>query len=141
MNQIGYVSNVDNGIAHLEVRRASACGDKCGSCGGGCSVPITKVKVKNTLRAEKGDLVEVKVQTRFILKSAFLVYIMPLIMMIAGIALGISVFQSIGIENYESLGFVVGLILLGVSFFILRVLDKKIKENNKIEFEMVKIIS
>lgn len=140
MNQVGYVSGVENGMVQVEVRRVSACGDKCGSCGGGCSVPMTRVKMKNTLGVEKGDLVEVNMDTNTVLKFAFLVYIIPLVMMIAGIAVGINVFRTAGIANYESYGFLTGLVLLAASFFILKLIDKKVKENDSIKFQMVKII-
>ncbi|MTI47776.1 SoxR reducing system RseC family protein [Sporosalibacterium faouarense] len=140
MNQLGYVTKVDNGIAHLEVRRVSACGDKCGSCGGGCNVPATKVKIKNSLGAEKGDMVEVEMQTDFVLKSAFLVYIMPLILMVGGIIGGINLFENLGIDNYEALGFASGILLLGVSYFILRIIDKSVNKSDRIHFKMVKIL-
>lgn len=140
MNQIAYVSKIENDIAHLEVRRSSACGDKCSSCGGSCDIPVTRVRMKNTLKAEQGDLVEVKMETKFVLKSAFIVYIIPLVLMISGIIIGISIFESIGIGNPEAMGLLAGVILLAVSYFILRSIDKKIKNGNKIKFELVKII-
>ncbi len=141
MKQIGYVRDTINGMADVEVRRASACGDNCASCGGGCSVPVTRVRIKNSLGAEKGDLVEVKLQTKFVMQFAFIVYIIPLVMLIAGTAFGISIFKSMGIINYESLGFLTGLVLLGVSFIFLRQVDKRIKNSDRLKFEMVRIIS
>ena len=140
MNQVGYVRKIDNSMAILEVRRVSSCGDNCSSCGSSCDIPSTKVKVKNTLMAKEGDFVEVKMKTNVILQSAFLVYIMPLIMMIVGISFGISIFKNMGISSYESLGFLMGIIALIISFFILRIIDKKIRNSSKLEFQMIRII-
>ncbi len=140
MNQVGYVSEIQDEIAQVNVRRISACGDKCGSCGGGCSVPMARVKMKNTLGAEKGDLVEVKINTNTVLKFAFLVYVIPLLMMIAGIAVGINIFKALEVADYETYGFLIGLVLLAASFLILKLIDKRVKQNESIKFEMVKII-
>ncbi|RKD34640.1 SoxR reducing system RseC family protein [Thermohalobacter berrensis] len=141
MNQIGYIVSTKGNIAEVDIRRSSACGDKCGSCSGGCNAPKIRVKMKNTLGAEKGDLVEIKTKTNVVLKSAFIVYVVPLIIMILSIFAGINGFKSLGFSNYESLGFLTGLFSLGLSYIILKNIDKKIKEKNSLNFEMVKIIN
>ncbi|KGG81500.1 positive regulator of sigma(E),RseC/MucC [Caloranaerobacter azorensis H53214] len=140
MDQIGFVSRIEGDRAEVIVRRVSSCGDKCTSCKGGCSVPGIKTTIKNTLGAKPGDYVEIRMNTSIVLKSAFLVYVLPLILMIFGISLSIYLFKNMGYSNYENLGFIAGLLFLGFSFIILRLYDKKIKKNENYKFEMVRIL-
>ncbi|SHH90624.1 positive regulator of sigma(E), RseC/MucC [Caloranaerobacter azorensis DSM 13643] len=140
MDQIGFVSRIEGDRAEVIVRRVSSCGDKCTSCKGGCSVPGIKTTIKNTLGAKPGDYVEIRMNTSIVLKSAFLVYVLPLILMIFGISLSIYLFKNMGYNNYENLGFIAGLLFLGFSFIILRLYDKKIKKNENYKFEMVRIL-
>ncbi|MGF7057320.1 SoxR reducing system RseC family protein [Brassicibacter mesophilus] len=141
MDQVGYITSINGNIAEISIKRSSSCGDKCGSCKGGCSVQGISVKSKNTLGAKVGDYVEIRTQTNIVLKSAFIVYILPLIMLIIGVFIGITVFEKLGFENYESLGFIVGLIFLSISYFVLKSIDKRIKNKNQINFEIVNIVN
>ncbi|EOD00650.1 SoxR reducing system RseC family protein [Caldisalinibacter kiritimatiensis] len=140
MEQVGFVSKVEGNKATVIVRRVTSCGDSCSTCSGSCSVPGLTVDIDNTIGAKKGDYVEVRTRTKTILKSAFLVYIIPLVLMVVGIALGIYVFKGLGFDNYESIGLLTGLVALGISYVILRIVDNKIKRNNSIDFEMVRIL-
>ena len=141
MDQVGYITNINGDIAEISVKRSSSCGDKCSSCKGGCSVQGMSIKSKNTLGAKVGDYVEIRTQTNIVLKSAFIVYVLPLVMLIIGVFIGITIFANLGYNNYESLGFVVGLIFLGMSYILLKVIDKRIKDKNQINFEIVNIIN
>lgn len=141
MEQIGYVSGLDGEYAFVDVRRVSACGDKCGSCGGGCSVPSMRIRIKNTLEAKVGDSVEVKMETKTVLNSALIAYVIPLIAMILGIIIGVHMFKIIGSNNYELYGFAIGLVFLGLSYVLLRVIDSKTKDSNKINFQMIKKVN
>ncbi|QIB26520.1 SoxR reducing system RseC family protein [Caloranaerobacter azorensis] len=140
MDQIGFVSRIEGDRAEVIVRRVSSCGDKCTSCKGGCSVPGIKTTIKNTLGAKPGDYVEIRMNTSIVLKSAFLVYVLPLILMIFGISLSMYLFKNMGYSNYENIGFVAGLLFLGFSFIALKLYDKKIKKNENYKFEMVRIL-
>ncbi|MBS4534226.1 SoxR reducing system RseC family protein [Clostridium sp. D2Q-14] len=140
MDQIGYVVNIKDEIAVVDIRRTSACGEKCSSCGGGCNVPAMRVNIKNTIGAKVGNFVEVEMKTKSLMKSAFIAYIVPLIMLIVGIAGGIYVFRSIGFSDYESLGFLSGLVFLVISYFILRFIDNTIKNKNSAELKIVKVL-
>ena len=141
MDQIGYITSINGDIAEISIKRSSSCGDKCGSCKGGCSVQGMSVKTKNTLGAKVGDYVEIRTQTSIVLKSAFLVYVLPLIMLIMGVLIGVTIFEKLGYVNYESLGFILGLVFLGLSYVVLKSMDKRFKDKNKIDFEIVNIVN
>ncbi len=141
MEQIGFVVNTREDMAKVIVGRASACGENCASCGSSCNMQEVSLEIKNTLGAKPGDYVELKAQTSQILKSAVIVYLFPLLAMILGIISGIKIFKSAGYSNYETYGFVVGLVFLGLSYIILKAVDKKVKKNNKVIIEMTRIIN
>lgn len=141
MYQLGYITEIKGNVAEVEVKRVSACGGNCSSCGGSCSAPSMKISIKNTLNAKKGDYVEISVKTNKIIFSAFIVYVIPLINMVIGIIAGTKIFSNISNTNGEMFGFLIGLIFLVLSFFILKRIDNKMKKRNYLTFHMKKIIS
>ncbi|WP_352419924.1 SoxR reducing system RseC family protein [Proteiniborus sp.] len=141
MEQIGFVVNVSDNMAKVVVGRTSACGENCASCGSNCNVQGVSLDVKNTLGAKAGDYVELKAHTSQILKSAIIVYLFPLFAMIVGIIWGINIFKSVGHSSYETYGFLMGLAFLGFSYIILKLVDNKIKKNNRTIIEMTRIVN
>lgn len=139
MNQVGYVTKVDGDLAEVSVQRSSACGHNCGSCKGGCSVQGVSIISKNVIGAKVGDYVEIRTNTEVVLKSAFILYAIPLIMLITGVLVGINIFQKVGFSNYEFLGFLLGVAFLGLSYILLRVIDRKTKQKKEISFEVINI--
>jgi len=139
LEQIGFVSKVEGDFVQVDIKRASSCGDNCGSCGSSCNIPGLRINVKNDLGAKLGDFVEVEMSTKSILNSAFIVYMIPLIMMILGISLGAYIFKTMGYKNYEIFGMLAGVFSLVISFMLLKIIDKRVKENKSLTFEMVKI--
>ncbi|NMB33317.1 MAG: SoxR reducing system RseC family protein [Clostridium sp.] len=140
MEQIGYVTRTFDDMAEVEVRRISGCGGSCGSCSGGCSAPSIVIFLKNSINAKEGDYVEIKGKAHRIIKYALIVYMVPFAMLIFGIILGMELFKSRGVVNYETYGFVTGIIFLGISFFIVRKIDKSIQNKDEKAMEMVKIL-
>ncbi|RKD31787.1 SoxR reducing system RseC family protein [Thermohalobacter berrensis] len=141
MEQIGFVIEANDEFATIEVRRISVCGDKCGSCQGGCRVPVTKVKIPNTLQVKTGEYVELKMENKKVIYSTFIVYGIPFIMMIVGMIGSYLLFKNLKISKHETLSFISGMISLGVSYFILNLIDKKMKEKNKINIKMIRKVS
>lgn len=141
MEQVGFVVTTSKDMAKVVVGRTSACGENCASCGSSCNTPGVSLEVKNTLGAKPGDYVELKAQTSQILKSAAIVYLFPLLAMIIGIIGGINIFKSAGYENYETYGFIMGLVFLGLSYIILRIIDNKVKKKDKVIIEMTRILN
>lgn len=80
-----------NGTARIEVVRKSACAGDCGTCHG-CAHPEEHVHVtaKNPLGARPGDRVTVESATGAVLGWASLLYIAPVVLMLAGVLLPVS---------------------------------------------------
>jgi sigma-E factor negative regulatory protein RseC len=140
MNEIGYVKGIEGDTAHVVFRRKSGCGDNCGSCAGGCSADLMTVDVKNTLNASMGDTVEVSMEEKYVYKAMALVYGFPLLMLLLGVAGGNSLFAMAGTESHELYGVMSGLMLMGISYFILNKIDKKISKNKNYNTSMIRII-
>lgn len=74
-----------DGRAELTVVRKSACSGDCGSCGGcGAVEQSLCITADNPIRAGVGDVVYVESATGLILKAAALVYLLPLMLFLAG---------------------------------------------------------
>jgi sigma-E factor negative regulatory protein RseC len=139
MEQIGFVKNISKGKAEVEVKRISGCGGGCKSCGG-CDTPSHTVFVKNNINAEIGDTVEIKGETKNILKYTLIVYMIPFVMLIIGITLGMKILKNLEVSNQEPLSFLIGLVFLALGYFIVKIFDKRIEEEDDNTITMTRII-
>ena len=67
-----------DGTAEIVCRRASACGGDCADCGGCSGSQAVLARAANPIGAKPGDRV---------LGAAILVYLLPLVLLFAGVAL------------------------------------------------------
>lgn len=83
------VENLKGGLCTVELRRESACGGNCHSCGG-CASPNETIVAKavNSIGANPGDMVVVETDRNVIFGIAALVYILPVVLLILGYILG-----------------------------------------------------
>ena len=130
----GMVQKTENGWAWVETRRNSAC-ESCkqkGHCHimtGGSDLML--VKAENVAHAQKGDEVEIYLNTRTKMKGLFMVYIFPVIGLLLGAISGKGLSRLIGLNS--DLGTVLaGFCGMAIAFFIARVLGFRMKENNEL---------
>lgn len=120
MLQTGIVRKADASCAVVEITRSSACGESCASCRL-CPGGSTEVEAYNEINASVGDAVIISLSDRKVLGAAFLVYIVPLLLLIAGYFLGSFLFKT------EAGGIGTGFLLTALSFAAIIYADKKIK--------------
>ena len=110
----GIVEKIENGFAWVRAQRKSACGTcankaHCSSIDGGKQV---MVKAKNALNAQKGDSVEFHLNSAFLLKCTFVIYIVPVLGLITGAISAAPIAKLIGMSHSFAL------VLLTVSGFL-----------------------
>lgn len=73
------------GRAELLVRRESACSGDCHKCGGcGGVEQVLRLTAKDAVGVQKGDIVYVESDGAVVLKGAFLLYLLPVVLFLAG---------------------------------------------------------
>ena len=81
--------------AQVSIKRETACGHDCTSCGacGAQARPII-AEVKNPLGAQVGDDVDIETNTSRVLGLACVVYVVPIILLLAFYAIANSIWES-----------------------------------------------
>lgn len=79
--------------AQVSVRRVSACGHDCASCGACGAAPTLSVTAQNPLGARVGDLVRLETGSGRILGLTALTYLLPLLAFFLGYGLGALLFS------------------------------------------------
>ncbi len=79
MESIGVVISLNGNMATVNVRRVSACGENCASCKGGCVATTIKTTAENLVSADVGDTVKIESNTTDVVRAAFFLYMMPVV--------------------------------------------------------------
>lgn len=127
MTSVGYVTEVKGDMAKVRFIRESACGGNCSSCGG-CNAKTIEKWLKNSLNVNAGDKVIIKTSSEKILFSAFILYILPLVM-----------FFSFYIILNIFLNEIISLLSGTLAFFLSFMIAKKYGNGLKIEYEMERL--
>ena len=120
--------------AEVLVHRRSGCGGNCSGCDG-CSFTDQEIRVvaDNRAEAKPGQLVLVETQTAVIFRFAFLTYILPILFLLLGYALGALLHWP------EMLCIAAGFLLLALSAFVMiRIYQKRKKVS--ISYEISDVI-
>ena len=112
MEQTVLVKRVlEDGSAEVLRVRESACSGDCHKCSGcGSSQQTMVICAENPIGAKVGDWVVIEAKSGAVLKAAVMLYIMPLVLFIAGYLLGEHLWQS-GIL-FALAGLLIGLVLV-----------------------------
>jgi len=131
MKEIGRVSKIiKEGLAEVEFKAGSACA-KCGRCSMGVSGEMF-IEAENKMGAKVGDMIEVEILPSSLLASSFLIYIVPIIFLVVGYFVGVSVHPLIlsGL-SLESFGIIFALLFMFISFILLKVYDRYLSQAGK----------
>lgn len=124
MEQVGHVVDIKEGKAIVMVKRHDVCG-KCGGCGVAVSGSGDNyVEAVNAVNAAIGQNVRVAMKTSHVLKASFVVYIVPIIALLAGIWLGQTLERMFGVLARFDL--ILGFVFLIGSYLLVRGYDKKV---------------
>ncbi|NLA04736.1 MAG: SoxR reducing system RseC family protein [Firmicutes bacterium] len=134
VERIGTVKEIkgENAIVHL--RRHLSC-ENCGRCGGILGAEDRRdhyVEVSNPLMAQKGQNVLIEIDDRRALFIAFLLYLVPLGGLVAGILLGFKLSGILGWGNYRELfAAAVGFVLMALIFGGISLWDRRVKRGGR----------
>jgi len=101
------------GLCKVEMKRESACGGNCASCGGCASADETVIALAvNAAGAAVGETVIVETRGKDIYSIAALVYLVPVILMIAGYIAASALFDFSSAPGIGSaVGFATGVLI------------------------------
>lgn len=134
MTQTAQVKRIMGGnIAEVAVTRQGACSHDCAECGGCATsvMPTVTAMAENQIGAREGDLVLIETPSHKLLGAAALVYLFPMLFLIAGYLAG------------QAMGLTSGLcILLGGGAFALSIalvflLDRYVKHHRTFQFNII----
>ena len=135
MTQEAVVTRVfPNNMAEVAVTRTTACGGNCGNCESCIFQSELKTLAKNSINARPGQKVIIESKSSRIYKAAMLVYILPMLLMVLGYALGAA------LSTGEGLGIALGFAGL-IAGAALIVLSERRKNKEPITFEIIEFNS
>lgn len=134
----GRVVAVEQGGALIETLRQSACSGCAGKSGCGQHLveqyrlarydqSLSYIKVVTSLVLHEGDRVVLGVAESSLLKASFLIYLVPVLLMMAGIWLS----SLVGAADW--LLFLIAVLSLFVGFFVVRVIGKRSADMCRVE--------
>lgn len=133
--QQGIVIEINNNIARVKVARHSHC-ENCGACPGSNAMVL---EVVNDIGARVGQKVVFEIKEEGMVKAAFVVYVLPLLFTIIGIAIGslISEFTNIAVFSFQVFG---GIIAFIFSIVVIIYYEKVYKSNVNRLPKIIKIL-
>ncbi|WP_202708564.1 SoxR reducing system RseC family protein [Sporosalibacterium faouarense] len=141
MQKIGQIISENGNITKVEIRRVSACGEKCGSCSGGCSSSGMYIEAENPLSGKRGQFVKVEIETSTVMKAALLAYVFPLVMLISGILAGSFIHDRLAFTiSSELFSFLFGVGLMIISYGVVKIFDISYKSKGNIKYRITKVL-
>lgn len=127
MAQTGKVESIKDENVYVKVIREEACAH-CKMCTTGVNEgKECVIEAVNKCQAEIGDIVEIDVQSNYFLRATAIMYGIPLLALMLGIGISLSILQSAGIQGAELISAFIGLAFTGVVYMIINQREK----NNK----------
>jgi sigma-E factor negative regulatory protein RseC len=128
------------GTAWVKTTRTNAC-ESCSSrhaCHAEGPSQEMEVEALNTARAHVGDRIILNISSTSLLKATFLLYVFPVLAMIAGALLGqtLALRQSM---NVSALSVLFAFLAFGVAFLVIRILGRQLAKNGRYQPEIIKI--
>ena len=130
MRQIGLVESINGQEAVVRIKRASACGENCASCSGGCTLSEQVVNAQNNVMAKAGDTVILEMESKKVIFAAVLVYVLPLLVLIVS-------FIMFNAKMGEGASVMASIAVTAVFYALVAIFSKKLKNKYKLVIEKV----
>lgn len=141
MIETGRVIEVRKNTVRILVARNAACGE-CGACQVGRDNLNLVITADNNLGAQKNDNVLLELNTENFLLASVIFYGIPLFALIAGIAIPYYILGHLGYSNnfVQIIASVSGLLLLSISYILIKSKEPSFKNMGRFKSKMIKII-
>lgn len=137
----GLIEEIIGGKALVRIEKSAHCAT-CESRDS-CHVADDRgmvIEVANELRARAGDRVEVAIPTRSLLKLSILVYLLPVLGLMAGAYAGEAWAPRLGTSaTFASVA--LGLLVMGTVFTVLKIIDRRVRRSGEYSPRMRRILS
>ena len=140
--QEGVVTKVDSSTAWVKCTKSAAC-ESCKAKGfcdtmGGSDDDV-EVEAINAAKAKVDDRVTISFETSSLLKVSFLVYMVPVLLLILGVVIGDKIAP---IFNYDRSIFsmLVGLLFLLAAFFFVKTKGKELSKKDAYKPKIIRIL-
>ena len=129
MAEICEVIDFNDNKVVVRLERKEACA-KCRACTAGMKSSDMLISAENLCSAEIGDHVEIALEETDFVKAVLIMYGFPFVMFLAGVFGGYYSCLHFGIRGAEYIGFILGLVLVAVSYGIIRSQESRWKRGN-----------
>jgi len=125
----GVVRTVEKRNVLVEIEPGAGCGscEAKGACMMGTSGKSRTIWIENSLHADVGDRVSFKIEEKGVVLASIILYIFPVIMLVAGLVIGGRYSHLFGIDSDLASG-VSGACGLAAAFIIIKIFSPRIKE-------------
>ncbi len=134
MDQVGKIEKIEGNKATVSVKRVSACGDSCISCGSSCKQPSIIFETELEGSYKIGDYVEITTENEVVIKQIAMLYGLPFLVML--VTIGIIQLLIFNNPNKDMISAIASIASLVLSFFILKAYDKKEMKKNTLKFTL-----
>ena len=136
----GIITGTNRSMAWVKTVRSKACEscDACDSCESNDKSKEQIVQVSNTINACEGDRVVIGFKTAPLLKLTFMLYIFPIILLIAGAAIGQSLAPRFEADPSVA-SLLAGLTCFALSFAIIRRISNTLSNNKEFKPFLIRI--
>jgi len=128
------------GTAWVKTTRSSACAS-CSSkdaCQGGGAGKEMEVEAINSADARVGDQIVLNIMTASLLHATFLLYVFPILAMIAGAVVGQKVAVMRGTDP-SGLSALFGFLFFGLAFIVIRITGRRLSTHASYKPEIIKV--
>jgi sigma-E factor negative regulatory protein RseC len=136
----GLVTSISATTAWVETVRSKSCEscDACDSCESQDTSMGMIVQVNNTINAKKGDRVVIGFKTAPLLKMSFMLYVFPIILLIAGAATGETLAPRFEMDPSMT-SVLAGIFSFALAFVIIRKTGDRVSKNREFKPILVRI--
>ncbi len=129
-----------SGTAWVKTTRSSACEScssrhACQADGGGEEMEVEAI---NTANARIGDRIVLSLDTGILLKTTFLLYVFPILALIAGAFAGQTVAGMNGMDT-SGMSALFGFLFFGLAVVVIRITGRRLSTNRQYKPEIIKV--